>query len=484
MWNPELTFTLKNKFQTMKQTIIYILCLLALSGNVKAQIDIVIDEVHELNSIVWRLAGAQEYNQCAVTRYTIAIDSCFNKYKDHPLITYCMELRDTQFLGYDAIATVASFIEKDNDGIDFCHGYAPQSVADTDKRWTAESCQKYVELLDDFYRESHFETFFEQQQSLYQTVIDLYKETPIGQVDTEWFENEFGTPFPDLKIFVSVNNGASNYGCNTQYPDSRKGILIGMVYENNGQLHVADATNTIPIHEICHYFTNPLAKEYIGIISQRNIESFYHYFNNFAMLGIGLESIPYEWLTRLACIHYCKTHDRPDIPVEWRIGEEMRQGFIWMKRSYELLDSLSNNKTDSQYFKDFVPALIQQFNGFDKEINEIINEFETMNPRIADVYPQPGSEPDTSGQQLTFTVKFSDEMYECNNCQFLMRQPANIGRCGGCGLNWIDNKTLQITIPTDCAEDIGMYGLVFFKNMATNVYGFPLVGINTFMYEL
>lgn len=51
-------------------------------------IKVEVDEIHELNSIVWRLAGAEEYSQCYIPGYADDIDNYFDGYKEHPLIAY------------------------------------------------------------------------------------------------------------------------------------------------------------------------------------------------------------------------------------------------------------------------------------------------------------------------------------------------------------------------------------------------------------
>ena len=67
----------------------------------KAQaIKVEVDEVHELSSIVWRLAGAEEYGQCSIPGYASDIDTYFDGCRKHPLIAYCKELRTTQGIAH------------------------------------------------------------------------------------------------------------------------------------------------------------------------------------------------------------------------------------------------------------------------------------------------------------------------------------------------------------------------------------------------
>lgn len=66
-----------------------------------------VDERFKLTSIVCRLAGAPEYMQCRVPEYAENIDSYFETYSQHPLISYMQEIRNEYGISYDAISSLA-----------------------------------------------------------------------------------------------------------------------------------------------------------------------------------------------------------------------------------------------------------------------------------------------------------------------------------------------------------------------------------------
>lgn len=99
----------------MKKTLILLLILVGLCLNAKAQLRSEVNEGIELTSLSFRLAGATEYSDNSLYKYTQDIEKYFGKYKNHPLIKYCKEIRDTQLIGYDAVAWAGVFIEI-NDG--------------------------------------------------------------------------------------------------------------------------------------------------------------------------------------------------------------------------------------------------------------------------------------------------------------------------------------------------------------------------------
>ena len=454
----------------------------------KAQaIKVEVDEVHELSSIVWRLAGAEEYGQCSIPGYASDIDTYFDDCRKHPLIAYCKELRTTQGIAYDAIPTAAGFLCKTGDGIGFVPGYDARSVADTDGRWTEASCAKYVALLDSFYRQSRFDEFFTQHKPLYDKVVKAFEATGGNNVDIGWFEEFYGEKFPGMTIFVCPNNGPSNYGANKKAPEGRNGIVMASLWEQDGEIKFADSAGDIAIHEVTHYFANPIRDRYDSLFASGTLEVlFWSSFEKFNATAVGITSIPGEWLTRLASLCYTKDHPTGQFGIEFAIGNEMNSGFTWMKRSYELLDSL-RACGQGKHYADFIPALIADLNAAAHDYGKILDEYEEMTPRITSVSPAPGGKPATDGDKVTIAVKFSVDMLPIgSSCQVFADNPSDAGKHGGISIAWSDARTclILITMSAECARQTGFHGFAFAKSFTMSRYGLRLEGQNAFVYEL
>ena len=57
----------------------------------------------ELLTVIFRLAGAEEYDQCQVPVYAAAIDSAFGRYRGHPAIALAKRIREEHGIGFDAV---------------------------------------------------------------------------------------------------------------------------------------------------------------------------------------------------------------------------------------------------------------------------------------------------------------------------------------------------------------------------------------------
>ena len=449
-------------------------------------IKVEVDEIHELNSIVWRLAGAKEYNQCYIKSYANDIDEYFSKYKDHQLIHYCKKLREQQYVSHDAIYFAGSFTNLDNGIITICDGYTADSLASLDNRWTAETYEQYINLLNDFYKESDFHSFFNSQQALYDGLVMELDSIMDKNVDFNWFSDFFGKELPEMKVYISPNNGSSNYGLSLNVPACRRGILIGVLALPDGTPRFSGMVAETIIHEVTHAYTNALIDKYSEQFDDHIDLKLYGYaMNTFYEYGVGTDSLLYEWLTRLCVLYYQKQHGDNSVPIEYHIGSELKKGFIWMDNSFSLLDSLMDGNKGDKHIGDFMPALIDDLNETAENLGDVIAEYESGRPRIVEVIPAPGAELDLSGDFVTFTIVFSEDMYtNASGLQMLLENFAPTKCNGGIDQGWKDARTFQMTYPTECVKDARIYGFVLNRDYMQDIYGFPMKGENTFVFSI
>ena len=105
-----------------------------------------VDERVELFSIIFRLAGAEEYNSKIFKLYTDKIENHFEKYKDHELIAFAKVLNQENRIGFDGVMRMATHL-----------GSAPEFlplVKFTDsipsEKWGKNNSEKFIRLLRDF----------------------------------------------------------------------------------------------------------------------------------------------------------------------------------------------------------------------------------------------------------------------------------------------------------------------------------------------
>ena len=167
-----------------------------------------VDKRIELLSIVFRLAGNREFNSEDFKSYTQDIHNYFDKFKDHPLISFASKLRMEKGVSYDAVIKMAFHINLPPE-------FKPKvEFVDEipEKRWGKDNALKFLELLKDFYIASDFEKFYNEHSELYtiaeERFLPVYK-----TLNIYWYNQYYGVkPEGSFNVIIGVGNGGGNFG--------------------------------------------------------------------------------------------------------------------------------------------------------------------------------------------------------------------------------------------------------------------------------
>ena len=164
-----------------------------------------IDKRVELLSIVFRLAGNEEYNATFFKKYTDKVESHFKQNKDHEIIKFARELREKKGISYDAVMSMAIILDNSlNPIIDFS--------TTVPERWSKDEAIKFVRLLKKFYKDAKCEEFFNDNEALFQEVAARFR--PVYEkLDLNWYQSFYGKKVDEnFSIIISIGCGAHNYG--------------------------------------------------------------------------------------------------------------------------------------------------------------------------------------------------------------------------------------------------------------------------------
>ena len=110
-----------------------------------------------LLSIVFRLAGNREYNQCRVPSYCEDVDKYFAPFKGHEAIRLARELNQKPGINYDAVMSKAIHIKN----VDHLAEGLPLDATDSrlEKRWQPADARRFLAALRQFVEHSKFREF-------------------------------------------------------------------------------------------------------------------------------------------------------------------------------------------------------------------------------------------------------------------------------------------------------------------------------------
>jgi len=221
-----------------------------------------VDERFELISVIFRLAGNWEYNigaggfecieypfpdeqraalaKCEHTNdYQLEISECFNKYIEHETVLYAKDLG----MGFAYPFKFAMHIEKQGEQFVFISNTS--SLFD-DNEWNIETAEKFLTLLNKFYKDTGYAEFYAKRISYFEELSQKFYDGFYHTIDFDWYGKYVDVS--NLCCVLSPSNTAANYA--TIVNDK---IVCGMV-------RISSAS--VLIHEFIHGFANPIADKW------------------------------------------------------------------------------------------------------------------------------------------------------------------------------------------------------------------------------
>ena len=326
----------------------------------------------ELISLVFRLAGAEEYTMCRTKAVNESADAWFAPMKDHKAVQLAKQYHQIG-ASYDAVAAYGFHLVISDEGkIRFNPDFVERSD-DSFLRWTRPQRKKMLAALNDFYRKSHFHEWYLSQEPLRRKAIDSFKsKCEIGQA---WFDSFFG-PSKNLsfQIILSFLVGPNNYGTNVDLSNGRKLVspVIGcMDEEGTFGLDGLNAAGLV-VHEYCHAFCNPLVDRFWDSMADKAKTIYEEVSGPMERNAYGEAKIMmYETLVRSSVIPYIASHFDSSYK-EPLISSEEAQGFLLVKPIVETLEK--KNRDQYPTMADFMPEIIGAINSF--EIQEHSGQYD------------------------------------------------------------------------------------------------------------
>jgi hypothetical protein len=293
--------------------------------NQTAQGESFADERVELLALVFRLAGRREYSRTD-TNYQHSLNRTFGGFANHTAVEFARSLG----FGFDAVTNFAVHIEKVGDRFVLLEN---NSFLFSCGRWTSESVETFIELLNQFYIDTDFAAFFQRNTALYtrassRFIADLYR-----HIEIDWF-SQYGIQSDQIRITLSPSI-LGGYGPS--------------VYDNEGNLEtvysILQVTNSYRnlvwflVHELSHSFANPIAEAWY-----EEDDAFRRMSDN----SVDPVKLPYyaqgitmarEYVTRAFTILYRVEIDGADTAPLFR--EEVAEGFRNIDMVYQMVVSYS-----------------------------------------------------------------------------------------------------------------------------------------------
>ena len=327
-----------------KNIILTITCFLTfLSSWGGNEVPVSFDERVDLMNVIWRLAGAKEYNQCRILPLTENVDSVFAPFKNHNAVMLAREYYKNYGIAYDAVPSFALHLKKTKRGL---WTFDEDIESSMDERWTPKIKSDFLSVLNDFYTVSEFQKWHKNFEGIQKDYLDAFSLIN-KDIDLKWFKEIFNTT-ADFRIILSPLSGINNYGMNNKMKTGAH-ILSPVIscasYEGDSISYDKEGVLPIVIHEFCHAYCNPIIDGIWNDIAEKSQVAFDIKKEVLSQQAYTTAKIMmYETFVRTSVIKYILDHNNGNRSVlPELINEEEQKGFILVS---DILSSWENSQKE------------------------------------------------------------------------------------------------------------------------------------------
>jgi len=338
-----------------------------------------IDQRIELISIVYRLAGIEEftvenYPDRVFTNYIDRIEDYFRKYENHNAVSYVKSKLKNKGVRYDAVMSLPIHITHPPN-MEPLIGFTDEIPGN---RWDFSTATEFLHLLNDFYLQTRFDTFFKNNHVLYDTTQRRF-ETMTSKIDQDWYSGFYG--YQSKVNFYVVNAlaiGPYNYNVDFIHPDGQKSTyaIIGSAYMDSLGMPLYDKYLFTLLHEFNHSFSNPIIYNNEEVFKESGKKIYKH----FRKMEIATNDAYGNWqsmlcesLVRSAVVKYLKDNKFGQQIIADQIELENNRGFPWTKELCDRLEFYDANRHKYPNFESFIPELAVFFNNVYLELDTYLS---------------------------------------------------------------------------------------------------------------
>lgn len=380
------------------------------SSTEKLFIEAKIDKRTELFTIVSRLAEFKEYSPNYIKKYVNDVDAYFKDYKNHPAILYLKELRKEHGLGYDAIMTMTVHLGEAPElqpRIPLKEAFYDNGL---DNRWgDVNTATKFINLLQQFYKDTDFDSFFASQSRFY-SAVENRLQTEVNKIDFEWYRRFYGE-LPDGKLYLYILlDSGGNYGAEVRLSETKRDIyalLTTSRIDDEGLPVYGKWQLATLIHEFSHPFINPIFFADKNKFKASGEKIFNIVKDRLGSRGYGnWESVITESLTNASVIRYLIEHEKESEVIYDKATRDLNGGFIWVDEIVALFGAYEENRDMYPNFKSFMPFIEGYFTDLSNRIELKSETFEKLVPNVTRIVQFENGAQDVDPALSELTIEF------------------------------------------------------------------------------
>jgi len=408
----------------------------------KTEVPVRVDARVELLSIVFRLAGANEYSQAPrMAAYVKEVDAQFTPFREHEAIKLAQRLRRERGISYDAVASFALHL-RGGPILEAKIAFDPLPL-ELDRRWSSETATQFLAALQRFADDSKAFIFFEQHRDFYQRAADRLAREVARRPYRLWLDGFFGAkPGAQFCAVVGLLNGGSNYGCKVRHADGREEIspIIGASrFDSEGLPVYGPGSSGLVAHEFCHAYCNPLVDQFADKLLPAALPIFERRAVMMRQQAYGNpRTMLYESLVRASTHRFLVRHGTAREAAS-QLRQEVARGFLWTPELSALLGEYEASRDKYPTLADFMPRVVEFF----KQVAADVETRLARLPHVVRMTPKNGTK-DVDSATTELLIEFDRPMNTRGHS--LVGNPSDVPEIIGTPGYGEDGKTFRCKI--------------------------------------
>lgn len=321
-----------------------------------------VDKREELFCILFRLAGASEYQDALPTQYVREVDVHFRPFQDHPAVKATQVLYQTKKIQFDAPQNLLVYLDEQ---FMLRQKLSPLPLG-MQNRWEGIDIDDYLEKIRDFVRVSHANDFFAAHSAYYRKVEERFHDAipKINQI-VAWFDPFFGVKSNASNIIIpGLLTGESSYGIKATLENKQveNYQVLQLTHLDQQDLPNLDLKKfeLLIVHELGHSYINPKLERYRTLF-QPHFESIIKLVRKpMKRQGYNAISLINESVVRAATALYVK-EIKGEKAFEEEAHKEAYRSYLWVKDLAILLEKYKKEQNQYPSFDAFIPELNRFF---------------------------------------------------------------------------------------------------------------------------
>jgi len=371
-----------------------------------------IDPRVELMSVIFRLAGAPEYNEGKVARYTAAVEQRFREFEQHPAVRKARELRRRRGVSHDAVAELAIHVTPPP-ALRELIAFVPRPPS-LGARWRPDEARDFLDAARQFAEQTRFTEFLSEQEALFTATTNRMQDLLDRACDLDWFSQFFGArPSASFELVLGMLNGGRCYGPRLQAAEGNEVLycVLGVWQTDPQGIPTFDESmiGTV-IHEFCHSYCNRLIDDHFTAL-ERSADTLFGHVGDLMRSQAYADSttMMYESLVRACVIRYLLIHEGIS-SGKHAAQRDADLGFYWVNDLTKLLGRYEANRADHPTLDSFMPEVSSFFESWTASYEER----RARAPTVVSIVPRNGADdvdPTASAVVITFDRPMRDSSW-------------------------------------------------------------------------